>query len=193
MQSDVTLLIRSLAEVDSEDSDLDLTQLSARRRKAQEDDLEAKLNTVKYGIDSTDAIKLFGSGRIENVCYQFSACVDCSHQLLVQFLLPLLYLVLKRHLQIMKLASTVILVERELQFATQSIQNIFGGVDLRVKQLEGALPCHIMMRKYEVDTWTTYFPSHRSHILSAGDRSKNEIRLVCAWLGSWRQLHIYLP
>ncbi|KAJ8595803.1 hypothetical protein M405DRAFT_877998 [Rhizopogon salebrosus TDB-379] len=35
----------------------------------------------------------------------------------------------------MKLAGTVILVERELQSAVQSIKNIFEGVDLRVKQL----------------------------------------------------------
>ncbi|KIK36263.1 hypothetical protein CY34DRAFT_16505 [Suillus luteus UH-Slu-Lm8-n1] len=115
---DIKILVRSLAELGSEDSDLDLAQLTARRREAQEETLANKLNIVKYEIDSKDSIKLFVSGRIEN------------------FLLPLLYLVIRRHLQIMKLASSVILVERELESATQTIENILEGVFLRVEQLE---------------------------------------------------------
>lgn len=110
-------LVRSLAALGSEGSDLDLAQLTARRREAQEETLANKLNIVKYEIDSKESIKLFGSGRIEN------------------FLLPLLYLVIRRHLQIMKLASTVTLVERELESATQTIENILEGVSLRVGQL----------------------------------------------------------
>ncbi|KAG2142763.1 uncharacterized protein EDB93DRAFT_603411 [Suillus bovinus] len=110
-------LVRSLAELGSEDSDLDLVQLIARRREAHEKTLADKLNIVKYEIDSKESIKLFGSGRIEN------------------FLLPLLYLVIRRHLQIMKLASTVILVERELESATQTMENILEGVSLRVDSL----------------------------------------------------------
>lgn len=110
-------LVRSLAGLGSEYSDLDLAQLATRRREAQEETLTNKLNVVKYEIDSKESIKLFGSGRIEN------------------FLLPLLYLVIRRHLQIMELASTVILVERELESATQTIFNILEGVSLRVNQL----------------------------------------------------------
>ncbi|KAG1885952.1 hypothetical protein F4604DRAFT_1723791 [Suillus subluteus] len=121
----ITGLVRSLAELGSEHSDLDLVQLADQRRKAQEKTLAHKLNDTKYEIDSKDSLKLFESGRIEN------------------FLLPLLYLVISRHLQIMKLASTVILVERELVFATQTIWNILGGVNLRVEQLAGAFQlCH---------------------------------------------------
>ncbi|KAG1738408.1 uncharacterized protein EDB91DRAFT_1138627 [Suillus paluster] len=114
-------LVRSLTEPGSEDLDSDLTQLTARRRTAQEEILADKLDIVKYEIDSMDSIKLFGSGRIEN------------------FLLPLLYLVIRRHLHIMRLANTVILVERELESATQTIENILQGVSLRVEQLAGAL------------------------------------------------------
>jgi hypothetical protein len=113
----IQMLVRSLAELGSEDSDLDLAQLTAQRRKAQEEILAVKLNIVKYEIDSKDSIKLFGSGRIEN------------------FLLPLLYLIIRRHLQFMKLASTVILFERELVSATQTLENILDGVFLRVDQL----------------------------------------------------------
>ncbi|KAG1848911.1 hypothetical protein F4604DRAFT_1811966 [Suillus subluteus] len=120
-------LVRSLAELGSEDSDLDLAQLTAQRRKAQEETLADKLNIVKYEIDSKDSIKLFGSGRMEN------------------FLLPLLYLVIKRHLQIMKLASTVTLVERELESATQTLGNILEGVSLRVDQLAGAFLSFVMI------------------------------------------------
>ncbi|KAG2091978.1 uncharacterized protein F5147DRAFT_722750 [Suillus discolor] len=124
---DVKRLVRSLAELGLEDSDLDLAQLTARRREAQEATLADKLNIVKYEIDSKDSIKLFGSGRIEN------------------FLLPLLYLVIRRHLQIMKLASTVILVEREFETATQTIRNILEGVSLRVDELAGAFLSYVMM------------------------------------------------
>jgi hypothetical protein len=66
-QAGIKRLVRSLAELGSEDSDLDLAQLTARRREAQEETLATKLNIVKYEIDSKDSIKLFGSGRIENV------------------------------------------------------------------------------------------------------------------------------
>ncbi|KAG2055018.1 hypothetical protein BDR06DRAFT_353939 [Suillus hirtellus] len=122
---DIKRLVRSIAELGLEDSDLDLAQLTARRREAQEETLTDKLKIVKYEIDSKDSIKLFGSGRIEN------------------FLLPLLYLVIRRHLQIMKLAATVILVERELESATQTIENILEGVSLRVDQLAGAFLSYI--------------------------------------------------
>jgi hypothetical protein len=44
----------------------------------------------------------------------------------------------------MKLASTVILVERELESATQTLENILEGVFLRVDQLAGALPSYLM-------------------------------------------------
>ncbi|OJA16897.1 hypothetical protein AZE42_11473 [Rhizopogon vesiculosus] len=137
----VKRLIRSIAQLDSEYYDSDLMQLASWRRKAQEEELADKLNAVKYEIDSMDSIKLFGSGRIEN------------------FLLPLLYLVIRRHLQIMKLASTVILVVKELQFAAQSIDNILGGVDLRVRQLAGAFSRHGIMMKYppKLHSWMTIF------------------------------------
>ncbi|KAG1788873.1 uncharacterized protein HD556DRAFT_1311787 [Suillus plorans] len=110
-------LVRSLAELGPEDSDLDLTQLSDRYRNIQENDLVKRLDTVKYEIDSKDFFKLFGSDHIEN------------------FLLPVLYLIMRRHLQIMKLARTVILVDREFECATQTISNILEVVDLRVEQL----------------------------------------------------------
>jgi hypothetical protein len=81
------MLVRSLAELGSEDSDLDLAQLIAQRRKAQEETLADKLNIVKYEIDSKDSIKLFGSGRIENVgcCLSACACTECSHESLCLF------------------------------------------------------------------------------------------------------------
>ncbi|KAG1786678.1 uncharacterized protein HD556DRAFT_1017289 [Suillus plorans] len=115
----ITRLVRSLAELGQERLDLDLMQLADQRRETQEKALAHKLDKVKYEIDSQDSLKLFESGRIEN------------------FLLPLLYLVISRHLQIMKLASTVILVEREFVSAAQTIQNILGGAYLRMEQLAG--------------------------------------------------------
>ncbi|KAG1897694.1 uncharacterized protein F5891DRAFT_514315 [Suillus fuscotomentosus] len=119
---DIKRLTRSLAELRPEDSDVDLTQLADGCRNVQEKDLAKRLDTVKYEIDSKESFKLFGSGRIED------------------FLLPVLYLVMRRHLQIMKLARTVILVDRELECETQTIANILEAVDLRVEQLAGMLP-----------------------------------------------------
>ncbi|KAG2036663.1 hypothetical protein BDR03DRAFT_921102 [Suillus americanus] len=149
-------LIRSLAELGSEDSDLDLGQLTAQRRKVQEETLADKLNIVKYEIDSKDSIKLFGSGRMEN------------------FLLPLLYLVIKRHLQIMKLASTVALVERELESATQTLGNILEGVSLRVGQLAGAFLSFVMI--------SYLLPPLQSHFVSRVMIQKRDSRgMHMAW------------
>ncbi|KAG1736416.1 uncharacterized protein EDB91DRAFT_1292002 [Suillus paluster] len=92
----------AIHELGTVNSDLDLTQLVARHRTAQEQMLADKLSIVKYEIDSMDSIKLFGSGRIENI---------------------------------MKLACTVILAERELESTTQTIENILEGVSLHVEQL----------------------------------------------------------
>lgn len=66
-QAVIKRLVRSLAELGPEYSDPDLAQLTSQRREAQEETLATKLNIVKYEIDSKDSIKLFGSGRIENV------------------------------------------------------------------------------------------------------------------------------
>ncbi|KAG1849602.1 hypothetical protein C8R48DRAFT_778534 [Suillus tomentosus] len=113
----ITRLVHSLAGLGQERLDLDLMQLADQHCGTQEKALAHKLDKVKYEIDSQDSLKLFKSGRIEN------------------FLLPLLYLVISRHLQIMKLASTVILVEREFVSAAQTIQNILGGAYLCMEQL----------------------------------------------------------
>jgi hypothetical protein len=59
----------------------------------------------------------------------------------------------------MKLASTVILVERELESANQTIVNILEGVSLRVEQLAGTFLSYIMM---------CYFLHHCRIISSAG-------------------------
>ncbi|KAG1807600.1 hypothetical protein EV424DRAFT_1576209 [Suillus variegatus] len=151
---DIKRLVRSLAELGLEDSDLNLTELTARRREAQEVALADRLNIVKYEIDSKDSLKLFGSGRIEN------------------FLLPLLYLVIRRHLQIMKLASTVILVEREFESATQTIENILGGVSLRVEELAGEFLSYVMMNYL--------LPPSQNHFVNRV-MIQSEIRVVCAW------------
>jgi hypothetical protein len=45
----------------------------------------------------------------------------------------------------MKLASTVTLVERELESAIQTIENILEGVSLRVEQLAGVFLSYVMM------------------------------------------------
>jgi hypothetical protein len=52
-------------------------QLASWRRKTQEEELADKFNAVKYEIDSIDSIKLFGSGRIENVRYLLSPYAEC--------------------------------------------------------------------------------------------------------------------
>ncbi|KAG1863753.1 hypothetical protein F4604DRAFT_1040818 [Suillus subluteus] len=157
----IKMLVRSLAGLGAEDSDLDLAQLVAQRRKALEETLTDKLNIVKYEIDSKDSIKLFGSGRMEN------------------FLLPLLYLVIRRHLQIMKLASTVTLVERELESATLTMKNILEGVSLRVDQLAGAFLSHV--------TISCPLPLLQSHFVSRvmiQKRDSRGMRMACTTFGT---------
>lgn len=83
MQTGIKRLVRSLAELGPEDSDLDLTQLSDRYRNVQEKDLVKRLDTVKYEIDSKDSFKLFGSDRIENVSRRsLNVCTECPHECL---------------------------------------------------------------------------------------------------------------
>jgi hypothetical protein len=57
-------------------------QLADQCRKAQEKTLARKLKKVKYEIDSRDSLKLFESGRIENVSRSLSACSESSHECL---------------------------------------------------------------------------------------------------------------
>ncbi|KAG8814728.1 hypothetical protein FRC19_001553, partial [Serendipita sp. 401] len=88
----------------------------------REERLKNKLETVDWNIDGLDTLSLItGRGRIE------------------QNLFPLLYLVLRRHLSILRLASEDTLDPTVLEVPAESISTIMDAVSLRMKHLLAVL------------------------------------------------------
>jgi hypothetical protein len=82
----------------------------------------------------------------------------------------------------MKLASTVILVERELESATQTLENILEGVSLRVDQLAGVLPSCLMM--------SYLLPPLQNHFVSrAMIQKQDSCGMRMAWYVETATLH----
>lgn len=57
--------------------------------------------------------------------------------IVIQYLFPILYLVLKQHLSRFILASTRLLDTNEFECPIMSLNNVFGTVQERVNDLEG--------------------------------------------------------
>ncbi|KAG8881280.1 hypothetical protein FRB98_004439 [Tulasnella sp. 332] len=103
--------------VDEKDKLL-LNMVEAQRAK-DEARITRNLEDIKYEIDSSAAIlAVCGPGRVE------------------RYLLPLLYALLKRHAQIIKLCKEYILDGRELELATASLAVVIEEVSNRVYDLK---------------------------------------------------------
>ncbi|KAI8975856.1 hypothetical protein BD414DRAFT_423775 [Trametes punicea] len=86
----------------------------------EENRLREGLETVHYDIDAMDTLKLVtGPGRIE------------------RFLFPLLYLLLKRDFEIIRLCQNVVIHRDELWKSADSLGWVFHAVDKRQKELSG--------------------------------------------------------
>ncbi|KAI8969692.1 hypothetical protein BD414DRAFT_518441 [Trametes punicea] len=86
---------------------------------AEEDRLRTALESVRYDIDAADTLQLVtGPGRIE------------------KFLFPLLYLLLKRDYEIMRLARTVVIHKDELWDSTDTLKWVLRAVKDRYTNLE---------------------------------------------------------
>ena len=108
--------------------------------EAEEARLSANLKAVDYTIDGTDTLTLItGVGRIEKVGARQHidrpACLNC----VLQTVFPLIYLLLKRHYEIMRAARTKVLDSRELRCCMETIIYVKDAIRYRVKDLTSSL------------------------------------------------------
>ena len=124
----------------------ELVRLFRERDEAVETGLRQGLETVRYIIDAPDTLSLIlGSGRIEDVrcSYQRDSRLKvkkltCS---LGQKVLPLLYLLLSRDLQVFRSCQTKYVSPEELIASWHSLEIVFEEVDQRYRHLKGMHTC----------------------------------------------------
>jgi len=76
--------------------------------ESEEERLRSNLEAIKYDIDATETVPLItGPGRIEKVRITVILCFLLTS--LAQYILPLLYLIIKRHFEIFRVAQKRIL------------------------------------------------------------------------------------
>ncbi|KAF8970853.1 hypothetical protein BDZ97DRAFT_1789054 [Flammula alnicola] len=116
----VEALLRSIKPVpDNSRKDPKLMEVATTVAASQLDRLKANLNEMGFFIESPlDATTIAGFARVET------------------WILPLLLLLLQRHLAIIKLAQTVVLDEGELDYHVTSLSSIFSVFDERMQNLE---------------------------------------------------------
>jgi hypothetical protein len=104
---------------------------------AEEDKMRENLEHLRYRLDGYDAVSVVtGSMRIETVRVR-SFCKCFFTKLFPQVVLPLLYLILNRHLAIIKVGRTHVLGTQELPDALQTWLYVARMAALRVSQLQG--------------------------------------------------------
>ncbi|KAJ7090797.1 hypothetical protein B0H15DRAFT_836939 [Mycena belliarum] len=116
----VELLLRSTRSAASPVHEhAQLLRLADQYKKSEEDRLHAQLDGLLYEIDDTATLRLItGQGRIERYVY------------------PLVFQLLKRHYDVMRLACVHVLDEGEFDVMATSLATIFKAVDERTQNLE---------------------------------------------------------
>ncbi|KAF8912168.1 hypothetical protein CPB84DRAFT_1957799 [Gymnopilus junonius] len=116
----VEALVRSIKPIPVNTSkDSKLSEMAESMASLQEKRLLANLQEVSFIIKSTSDVRLIaGSSRIET------------------WILPLMHLILNRHLEILKLAQAVVLHPQELDTHLDSLTSIFFVFDERQSHLE---------------------------------------------------------
>jgi hypothetical protein len=108
--------------------------------EAEETRLSDNLKAVKYIIDGTDTLSLItGVGRIEKVGSWYSAQDRPWLTSMAQTVFPLLYLLMKRHYEIMQTMRTKIPHPREIWDSVDSIWRVHDAVIYRVNDLTSIL------------------------------------------------------
>lgn len=119
--------------------DSKLSELAKAMANLSEQRILANLKDVSFTIKSSaDVTLIVGSGRVETVSMSSVGFLECfKESFQLQWIFPLLYLLLNRHLEIIKLAQKVVLDPVEMATHTVSLSSIFSVFDERVKRLEG--------------------------------------------------------
>ncbi|PFH49014.1 hypothetical protein AMATHDRAFT_76430 [Amanita thiersii Skay4041] len=116
----IELLLRSTHSANSSVlSDPDLSKVTQSFAQSEEDRIKANLEEVGYELDSPATVTLItGVGRIERFVY------------------PLMYLLFKRHLKIIKLACKHVVHTDEFISLNESLVSVLLTIDYRVRALE---------------------------------------------------------
>ncbi|KAJ7053428.1 hypothetical protein C8F01DRAFT_1064970 [Mycena amicta] len=116
----IELLLRSTRSAsDAIFSDSNLLDLAHEFRVREEVKLKARLETLLYQVDDSTAIVLL-----------------TRHRRIERYVYPLLFLLLQRHYDILRLACIHTLEEAEFLGMTTSLATVFTAVDDRIKILE---------------------------------------------------------
>lgn len=100
---------------------------------AEELRLKTNLEAIRYDIDGLDALALVtGSGRIEKV---FDIVRDKYNLTSIKCLMPLLYLLLKHHFEIFRIARTRLIHEDEVPDLSDTLAWVADEVTNRVRDL----------------------------------------------------------
>lgn len=121
-------------------SDSDLVRYTEMYTAEEEKRLEMNLEDVGYELDTTATVSLVtGEGRIERVSFYTPAkCLSLT--IARQFVYPLIYLLLKRHLRVLTLACKHVLDAEEFLSLNESLVSVLLAVDARIQNLEGKFP-----------------------------------------------------
>ena len=144
--------------------------------EAEEARLSANLKAVNYIIDGSDTLSLItGVGRIEKVG-TWKYTLNCSRLISVaQTVFPLLYLLIKRHYEIMRIMRTKIPDSREIYDSVASIACVYDAVCYRVDDLISMLSPSSSLAWYadQIDAYR--------HLFSPEDGSSETIPRLCVW------------
>ncbi|KAJ2926508.1 hypothetical protein H1R20_g10578, partial [Candolleomyces eurysporus] len=116
----IELLLRSTRSINFKImSDPDLARFTESYSVAEEERIDGNLKDVAYELDTPATVSLVtGEGRIE------------------RYIFPLIYLLLKRHLEVLKLACKHVLDTEELATLNESLVSVLLTVDDRIQNLE---------------------------------------------------------
>jgi hypothetical protein len=135
----IELLLRSTRSIGWKVmADPDLARITEVYSGKEEERIEVNLKDVGYELDTPATVALVtGEGRIERVSGKIALfgmkLMGCG----LQYIFPLLYLLLKRHLKVMKLACQHVLDAEELACLNESLVSVLLTVDERIQNLEG--------------------------------------------------------
>jgi len=153
-------LLRSTKPLpDGAPKDSKLIEAAELMASLQEERLMSNLREMSFVMESpADVTLVAGSGKVETVREAPDSRDACS-LLHVQWILPLLYLILNRHLDILKLGQGRVLETKELALQVKSLQSVFSVFDERMHILDSE--CRISRCSY-----VSYYLPAGSHLSS---------------------------
>ncbi|KAI0044626.1 hypothetical protein FA95DRAFT_1496723 [Auriscalpium vulgare] len=104
--------------------------------QTEEARLTENLKAVEYNIDGLDTLALVtGVGRIEKASIRTYES-DLAGLTYLQFAFPVLYLLVKRHYEVMRIARTKVISPRELFDGVESILYVADALRFRMRELQ---------------------------------------------------------